>query len=95
VDDIQRQVDARRGAVRREKRAEAEPLLVRGYEGMKQRAAKIPIVGKPRLAEAQERLVELYDAWDKPDQATRWRRGLESEKSHAEMPSGPVAVAQP
>jgi tetratricopeptide (TPR) repeat protein len=68
------------------KRAEAEPLLVQGYEGMKQRAAKIPIAGKPRLAEALERLVQLYDAWGKPDQATRWRRELESEKADAKPP---------
>jgi hypothetical protein len=30
-----------------ERRTEAEPLLVQGYEGMKQRAANIPIQGKP------------------------------------------------
>jgi hypothetical protein len=50
---------------------------------MKQRAVKIPVEGKPRLAEALERLVQLYDAWGKPDQATRWRRELESEKANA------------
>ena len=65
------------------KRAEAEPLLVQGYEGMKQRAAKIPKEGKPRLAEAMERLVQLYGAWGKPDQATIWRRAIESEKADA------------
>ena len=68
------------------KRAEAEPLLVQGYEGMKQRAAKIPKEVKPRLAEALERLVQLYDAWGKPDQATRWRSELESEKADAKPP---------
>jgi WD40 repeat protein/tetratricopeptide (TPR) repeat protein len=72
--------------VGQKKRAEAEPLLVEGYEGMKQRAAKIPIQGKPRLAEALERLVELYDAWGKPDQATRWRRELERENADAKRP---------
>jgi tetratricopeptide (TPR) repeat protein len=68
------------------KPAEAEPLLVQGYEGMKQRAAKITLGNKPRLAEALERLVELYDAWGKPDQAARWRRELESEKTAARPP---------
>jgi hypothetical protein len=68
------------------KRAEAEPLLVQGYEGMKQRAAKIPMAGKPRLAEALERLVQLYDAWGKPDQVTRWRREIESAKAGAKPP---------
>jgi hypothetical protein len=59
---------------------------VQGYERMKKRAAKIPIEGKPRLAEALERLVRLYDAWGKPDQATRWRRELGSEKADAKPP---------
>jgi non-specific serine/threonine protein kinase/serine/threonine-protein kinase len=58
----------------------AEPLLVQGYEGMKPRAAKIPIEGKPRLAETLERLVQLYDGWGKPDQAKRWRRVLATHK---------------
>ena len=38
------------------KYAEAEPLLLAGYEGMKQREAKIPPEGKVRLTEALERL---------------------------------------
>jgi hypothetical protein len=68
------------------KRAEAEPLMVQGYEGMKQRAAQIPLNGKPRLAEALERLVQLYDAWGKPDKAARWRSELESEKAARNHP---------
>jgi eukaryotic-like serine/threonine-protein kinase len=55
------------------KYAEAEPLLVHGYEGMKQRAATIPTNGKARLTEALERLVQLYDDWGKPDEAAKWR----------------------
>jgi hypothetical protein len=53
--------------------AKAEPLIVPGYEGMKARAAKIPAPGKPRLPEAAERVVRLYEAWGKPDQAAAWR----------------------
>jgi WD40 repeat protein/serine/threonine protein kinase/tetratricopeptide (TPR) repeat protein len=64
------------------KRDEAEPLLVQGYEGMKQRAAKIPGGGKLRLAEALQRLVQLYDAWGKSDQATTWRKELEKTKEN-------------
>jgi serine/threonine protein kinase len=59
------------------KYTEAEPLLVKGYEGMKQRAAKIPPQGKPRLTEALQRLVQLYDDWGKNEQADQWRRELE------------------
>ena len=49
-----------------------------------QEAAKIPNEGKLRLAEALERLVQLYDAWGNPDQATRSRRELE--KADAKPP---------
>ena len=57
----------------------AEPLLLAGYEGMKAREAKIPPQGKVRLTEALERLVQLYDAWGKPDQAAVWRNKLPKE----------------
>src|SRR5262249_18945296 len=59
------------------KYAEAEPLLREGYEGMKQREANIPPLGKPRLREAVERLVQLYDDWGQPEQAAQWRKKLE------------------
>ena len=57
---------------------EAEPLLLEGYSGMKEREAKIPPAAKTRLAESLERLVQLYDAWGKPDQAAEWRKKLEA-----------------
>jgi tRNA A-37 threonylcarbamoyl transferase component Bud32 len=56
-----------------QKYAEAEPLLKQGYEGMKQREAKIPAHAKKSLTEALDRLVQLYDAWGKPDEADKWR----------------------
>ncbi len=56
--------------------AEAEPLVVGGYEGMKAREGKIPPVGKPRLGEAAARLVKLYEAWGKPEKAALWRERL-------------------
>jgi serine/threonine protein kinase/Flp pilus assembly protein TadD len=55
------------------KYVEAEPLLLDGYEGMKQRAKDVPPV---RLAEAGKRLVELYDAWGKKEKADEWRKKL-------------------
>jgi tetratricopeptide (TPR) repeat protein len=58
------------------KYALAEPLLLSGYEGMKAREAKIPAPGKPRLPEAGDRLVKLYDAWRKPEKAAEWRKRL-------------------
>ena len=70
-----------------EKYADAEPLLLRGYEGVKRREATIPEpFRKRRLSESLERLVRLYEAWDKPDEAARWRKALE-----AHGPAGPKA----
>jgi serine/threonine protein kinase len=61
-----------------EKYAEAEPLLLQGYEGMKQRQGKIPPAEQVRLTEAIERLVQLYDAWGNEDRAEEWRKELEA-----------------
>ena len=60
---------------------EAEPLLVEGYSGMKDREAKIPANAKIRLTEAVQRLIDLYTAWDKPDEAKKWQAKLELEKA--------------
>jgi tetratricopeptide (TPR) repeat protein len=59
------------------KYAEAEPLLLSGYEGMKQREVNIPRESKPRLRETLQRLVRLYEATKHPDQAAEWKRKLE------------------
>jgi serine/threonine protein kinase/Tfp pilus assembly protein PilF len=57
--------------------AEAEPLLLAGYEGLRSRGEKIPPEDKPRLKEALDRLVQLYEASGKPAQAADWKRRLE------------------
>jgi serine/threonine protein kinase len=49
------------------KYTEAEPLLLEGYFGMHLREKSIPPPARPRLLEAAERIVELYDAWDRKD----------------------------
>ena len=53
--------------------AEAEPLILSGYEGMKARESRIPAPSKIRLTEAGRRVVRLYEAWGKPDRAAAWR----------------------
>ena len=64
--------------------ADAEPLLVKGYEGMKERQDKIPSQVKViRLTEALERLVHLYDATGKKDKADDYRKKLEAERAKA------------
>ncbi|WZO98828.1 tetratricopeptide repeat protein [Isosphaeraceae bacterium EP7] len=57
-----------------EKYAEAEPLLRSGYEGMTQRADKIPPQAKlSRLGAALDRLIALAEATGKADEAKAWK----------------------
>jgi hypothetical protein len=58
------------------KYAEGEALIVAGYEGMKAREAKVPPPGKPRFADAAERVVRLYEEWGKKEKAAEWRTRL-------------------
>ena len=55
------------------KYADALPLLLRGYEGLKQREKAIPAAAAPRIPDALDRLIELYTATGKPAEAKRWR----------------------
>jgi tetratricopeptide (TPR) repeat protein len=71
------------------KYGEAESLLLQGYEGMKAREQTIPPPGKPRLPEALERLIQLYEAQDKPAEVQKWRQELEAvKKRQAAVPGG-------
>jgi tetratricopeptide (TPR) repeat protein len=54
--------------------AEAEPLLIQGFEGMKAREARIPDPSRRRIAEARARIIALYEAWGRPEKAEEWRR---------------------
>ncbi len=63
------------------KYSEAEPLLLAGYEGMKQREATIPPPFKIlHLIEALERLVQLYEATGNKDKAKEWQSTLTEAK---------------
>jgi eukaryotic-like serine/threonine-protein kinase len=72
--------------VGQKKYAEAEPLLVSGYEGIQQRETKLQPDTKKYLAETGERVVKLYETWDKPEKAAEWR-----EKLKAGAPETPAA----
>jgi hypothetical protein len=75
------------GALLGEKKyAEAEPLLLAGYEGVKKREKLIPSLGSTRIPEAIERLVQLYEATDKPEDAAKWRKELAKYPVVAPMP---------
>jgi serine/threonine protein kinase/tetratricopeptide (TPR) repeat protein len=56
--------------------ADAETHLVHGYEGMKQREDRIPATARLRVTQALKHVVQLYEAWDKAEQAARWRAKL-------------------
>ncbi len=70
------------------KYAEAEPLLLKGYEGMKEREKAIPKVPQTatRIPEALDRLIALYAALEKPEEVKKWR---------AERAKYPPPVAPP
>jgi tetratricopeptide (TPR) repeat protein len=80
--------------VGQKKYAEAEPLLIAGYEGMKVREAKIPTALKARMKVAVERLVSLYEATGKADEAAKWSKRLEEVKTAGSAPD-PVKPAKP
>ncbi|HEV3344317.1 MAG TPA: tetratricopeptide repeat-containing protein, partial [Pirellulales bacterium] len=56
-----------------QKYADAEPLLLKGYEGLKEREKTIPPQAKDRIPEALDRLIDLYTATDKPDEVKKWQ----------------------
>jgi serine/threonine protein kinase/tetratricopeptide (TPR) repeat protein len=70
------------------KYAEAELLLLRGYEGMKQREAILPANEKRRLAEAGERVVRFYEATNQPEKARVWRDSLKSKSPDTASSAG-------
>jgi hypothetical protein len=57
-------------------KAADELLLLSGYEGMKQREDRIPADNKRQMRETLQRIVQLYVATGRPDQATEWRQKL-------------------
>jgi serine/threonine protein kinase len=59
-----------------EKYDKAEPWLLSGYEGLKQREETIPAVARLRLREAMEHLARLYEATERPEQASLWKQRL-------------------
>jgi serine/threonine protein kinase/tetratricopeptide (TPR) repeat protein len=58
------------------KYAEAEPLLLSGYAGMKQQEDKVPVRSKQSMKESLERLAQLYEATDQSQKAAEWKKEL-------------------
>ena len=61
---------------RQKKFAEAEPLLLSGYEGMTRREEEIPAKDRSAVGDAGDRIVELYQNWGYPSKASEWRAKL-------------------
>jgi hypothetical protein len=57
----------------RQRYAEAEPPLLRDFEGMKEREAILPAGEKRRMAECGERVVRFYEMTGQPEKARAWR----------------------
>jgi eukaryotic-like serine/threonine-protein kinase len=56
------------------KYAEAEPLLIEGYQGMVARKERIAVPDWYHLDRAREWIVQLYQAWGNPEKAAEWKK---------------------
>jgi tetratricopeptide (TPR) repeat protein len=54
--------------------ADAEPLLLEGYEGMTARKQKMESDEFQEIDRAARWIAGMYDTWGKPDQASKWRQ---------------------
>jgi eukaryotic-like serine/threonine-protein kinase len=70
----------------RKKYADAEPLLLKGYEGMKAREKTIPPPDNTHIPEALDRLIDLYTAMNKRDEVRKWRTERAKYPNIAPMP---------
>jgi tetratricopeptide (TPR) repeat protein len=62
--------------LKQKKYADAEPLLLSGYNGMAQGEAQLPAWARGRLKDALQLLVQLYDATGPTEQAAEWKKKL-------------------
>jgi len=56
--------------------AEAEPLLLSGYQGMLGRKSTMPWERRFALNDGAAWILELYESWRKPEKAEEWRQNL-------------------
>jgi hypothetical protein len=59
--------------------ADAEPLLLSGYKGMKAPEAALDESGRRRKKKAGERVLRRDEEWRKPDLAANWHERLKRE----------------
>lgn len=68
--------------------AEAEPLLLDGFKGTKERETDMPAQSRARFSEAPERLVKLYEAKGNEAEAAAWRSKLDGARAEQAKPQG-------
>jgi len=56
--------------------AEAEPMIVQGFEGLEARKTTIPAQFRSCVTKAGERVVRLYETWGQTEKAREWRKKL-------------------
>jgi eukaryotic-like serine/threonine-protein kinase len=56
------------------KYAEAEPLLLEGYQGMLARKDRIAVPDRYHLDLAHRWVAQLYQAWGRPVKAAEWKK---------------------
>jgi tetratricopeptide (TPR) repeat protein len=67
--------------VAQKKYSEAEPLLLRVYESVRQDDGKFRQERNFVRTQTLEQLIQLYDGWGKKDEAEKWRKKLEAERA--------------
>ena len=55
----------------------AETLLLQGYEGLVSQQQTMPPHERYRLGRTAKKLVMLYEAWQKPEEAGKWKEKLQ------------------
>jgi eukaryotic-like serine/threonine-protein kinase len=53
--------------------ADAETLLLQGYQGMLARKERIAVPNRSHLDRAHDWLIQLYREWEKPEKVAEWR----------------------
>ncbi len=59
--------------------------MLAGYKGLKDSAGTTPFWGKYYLPDTLQWLIELYEGWDRPAEAAKWR--AEQQASGGRQPS--------
>jgi tetratricopeptide (TPR) repeat protein len=77
-----------RALMGQKKHADAEPLLLGGYDGLKANEKTIPPQAADRIPQALDRLIELYTATNKPEEAKKYKE-LRANYPAAKEPAPP------